>query len=166
MPCCSGVYHTQCMIDIFNDAFQSSDFGECVCGVILLGEPYEATPEPVAPDTDEYRENVRKLEKLTKDVMRAKRPFTKALAAVKRDFKLNISTHITALKAIIKAAKTQIKVAPDHKAYANKFRQYTTLRSKLCSKYGYFIIANLRNCRVKYRDRISRMIDRGFRIRL
>jgi hypothetical protein len=154
------------MIELFNLAFQYSDLGRCGCGFILLGDPDDATPEPVAPDTDEYRENVRKLEKLTKDVMRAKRPFTKALAAVKRDFKLNISTHITALKAIIKAAKTQIKVAPDHKAYANKFRQYTTLRSKLCSKYGYFIIANLRNCRIKYRDRISRMIDRGFRIRL
>ena len=166
MPCCSGVYHTQCIIDIFNDAFHSSEFGKCVCGVILLGDQYEDTPEPVTPDTDEYRENVRKLEKLTKDVMRAKRPFTKALSAVKREFKIQVSTHITALKALIKNAKTQIKASPEYKIYNNKCRQYMTLRGKLCTKYGYLVIARLPNARLKYRDRTSRMIYRGFKIRL
>jgi len=161
MPCCTTLYHSTCTLQMLANSPYWYPV-RCACGVLLCGND-DPVPEPV-PDTPEYRADMRAYKKAITEANVAKRNLTKALVPLKRSFKEAAAPHAEAIKTLKKEGSNTIKAIPEYKAYGSKLRKYSFMLARLRKTYGFGAIGHRKFGR--YRDRLSCIINRSFRIRV
>jgi len=147
LPCCAKLVHTTCLINDISYRLEN-DFAyvQCECGVRIWETQYVHDGVVAEGSVDarvstllarpEVRQEVKDIKKSFTTMGKAHRAYASRMKALKAVYKEQTAQHVTALKQIRDATKSNVKQTEEYKAHRRSRNAVNTMQKKFREKHN------------------------------